>query len=620
MMEAFDEKRTYMIPATNRVTVTRTGCLSEFSRLIAVVLVIAVTSSASFACDSLEACIAQYPETAVGDHGIGQAEGDLTRRVQAYGPDAIPHLIRLLEHENAAVRRLAGYTIRGIDGLAPEHLEPLMRAREKGDGWIPPAIARIGTQEAIEFLVDDLRKHPQKHTQVTYAFEILGANGAPFIAELFACADDCNERVFDVASFVLGELGEDALAVIPRLLEIADSDQFTLAGRRYAIVGIGQIGSSAEPNVPALLALRQGEPLLASAVNLVLLQIGSPEAVASLLQALPRDAKDVLPEIRSLGKNGYDAGPEVLAYLNDQDWDIRVAAADTLGHIGYSPASSALAKMLTDIDDWKLVYAASLSLGRLSADEFLENLESVRNTHWYPPVRDIADSAIQHIQTGQAMDEGEWWHLSTVENSPETCDAVNYRTVDEPEGTKLYAIDNSEKLKLLSYKTAIYSYGAPEGTEPNEQGIIEVTVKNVVEHVEYVQQVPDLALKVPCGWLVGADRGEWGGELVHIPTKGDSYVLYDGNVEDVFHLGDQIVAPAGLAHMFSNQGVLLRIVEDENGRFTATPWKRLPGAPASSWLIEGSKLLVNTYGGGSIVVDGDGTMRMAECAPDQTSE
>lgn len=602
------------------MTLTRTVCLSEVPRLIAVLLLIAVTLPASHACESLEACIAQYPETAVGGLGIGQAEGDLARRVQDYGPDAIPHLILLLEHENAAVRQLAGYTIRDIDGLAPEHLEPLMRARENGDGWIPPAIARIGTQEAIEFLVDDLRKHPQTHTQVTYAFEILGANGAPFIAEVFACTDDCNERVFDAASFVLGELGEDAVAVIPRLLEIAESDQFTPASRRYAIAGVGRIGSSAEPNVPDLLALRERESLLASAVDYALLQIGSSEAVASLLQALPNDAKQVLLDIRRLGENGYDAGPAVLAYLNDPDWDIRVTAADTLGHIGYSPASSVLARTLTDKDDWKLVYAASLSLGRLDADEFIEDLESVRNTHWYPPVRDIADSAIQHIQTGKAMDEGEWWHFSTVENSPETCDAVNYRTVDEPKGTKLYATDHTEKLKLLSYQTAIYSYGAREGTEPNEQGVIEITDENMVEHVEHLQQVPDIALKVPSGWLVGAARGEWGGELVHISTRGNGTVLYNGNVEDIFPLGDQIVATAGLAHMASNEGVLLRIDETEAGRFTAIPWKRLPGAPTSSWLIEGDELLVNTYGGGSIVVDGDGAMRMAECVLEQTSE
>lgn len=599
------------------MTSTRTGCLSEVSRSIVVLLVMAVTSPASLACESLEACIALYPEAAVEGRGI---QTDLARRVQNYGPDAIPHLILLLEHENAAVRKLAGYTIRDIDGLAPEHLEPLMRAREKGDGWIPPAIARIGTREAIEFLVNDLRKRPQTHSQVTYAFEILGANGAPFIAQLFACTDACNERVLDAAFFVLGELGEDAVAAIPRLLQVAENDRFTPVSRQYAIAVVGQIGSSAEPHVPELLALREKEPLLASAVDHALLHIGSSEAVAPLLRVLPNDTEHVLLDIRSLGGNGYDAGPAVLAYLNDPDWDVRVAAAETLGHIGYSPASSALARTLTDKDDWKLVYAASLSLGRLDADEFIEALESVRDTHWYPPVRDVANSAIQHIKTGKAMDEEGWSQLSSFESSSGTCDAANYRAVDEPAGTKLDATDDSEKLKRLSYQTAIYSYGEPEGTEPNEQGIIEISDANMVEHVERVRQVPEIALKVPSGWLVGADRGEWGGELVHIPTRGNSAVLYDGNVEDIFPLGDQIIATAGLAHLVSNQGLLLRIDEIETGRFTAIPWKRLPGAPASSWLIEGGELLVNTYDGGSIVVDSDGTLRMAECVSAQTSE
>ena len=587
--------------------------LPHLSRLIAVLSVMVVTVQTSYACESLEACIARYPEVVTESRGIGKPESDLAKRVLRFGPDAIPHLILLLDHDNPGVRKLAGYTISDIEGLGPEHLEPLMQARENGDGWIPPAIARIGSREAMEFLADDLRRRPQTHTQVTSAFRILGAKGAPLIAELFACSDECNERVFDVASFVLGELGEDAVGVIPRLIEIAADDQFTPAGRQHAIVGVGQIGPTAEPYIPELLALRERLSLLTSAVDHALLQIGSSEAVGSLLQALPNDAEYVLFDIRSLRENGYDAGPTVLAYLNDPDWDIRVRAADTLGHIGYSPASSALAAVLADEDDWKLVYAASLSLGRLGTDEFIDDLQSVRSTHWYPPVRGIADSAIQHIRTGRAMNEGEWWHFSTVENSPESCESVSYQSVEEPDGTKLYADDDGDELQKLSYQTAIYSYGVPEGTEPNEQGIIEVTDENMVEQVEYVQQVPEIALRVPTGWLVGADRGEWGGELVYKPDKGDSTVLHNGNVEDIFPLEGQLVATSGLAHMVSNRGVLLRIDEDETGQYSVVPWKRLPGAPYSSWLIEGDELLVNTYGGGSVLIDGKGNIRMAEC-------
>ncbi|MCG8370775.1 MAG: hypothetical protein MJA32_09725, partial [Proteobacteria bacterium] len=278
------------------------------------------------------------------------------------------------------------------------------------------------------------------------------------------------------------------------------------------------------------------------------------------------------------------------------------------------PASPALAKVLADQDDWKLIYAASLSLGRLEADEFIDDLERVRNSHWYPPVREIAESAIQYIRTSKAMDEGEWWHFSTVENAPETCETVSYRSIDEPEGTKLYSDDDQKELQKLSYQTAIYSYGAPEGTEPNEAGIIEVTDENMVEHVEYVEQVPNLALRTPAGWLVGADRGEWGGELVYVPDKGDATVLYNGNIEDIFTLDGQLVAISGLAHMIGNRGVLLRIDEDQAAKYSVVPWKRLPGAPHSSWLIEGGELLINTYGGGSVVIDAKGNLRMAECA------
>lgn len=597
----------------SRAILVRSIASSKILLSMSALLMAAVGSPASVACESLEACIALYPYTAAGARGIGPAEDDLARRVREFGPDAIPHLMGLLRHENAAVRQLAGYTIRNMDGLAPEHLEVLMWAMENGAGWIPPAIARIGTKEAIDFLVNDLRRHPEKNTQVTYAFRILGTRGASPVAELLACAHDCDEKVLDAAVFVLGELGEHAVAAIPRLLEIAGSDEFTLTSRRYATAAIGRIGASAEPKVPDLLALRRREPLLASAIDNALVEIGSSEAVASLLVSLPDHPMYVLRDIKSLGKNGYDAGPAVLDYLEDPDWDVRVIAADTLGRIGYGSASSTLARTLTDEDDWKLVYAASISLGRLNADEFIDELESVRSTHWYPPVRAIANSAIQHMQTGEGLDEADWWHFAPVENSPETCDAVSYRTVNEREGTKLYADHDHEHLKALSYLTSIYSYGAPEGTEPNEHGVIEVTAENMVEYVEPVLQVPDLALKVSNGWLVGSDRGEWGGELVHIPASGQRIVLYDGNVEEIFPLGSQIVATTGLAHLGMNSGFLLRIEEIESGRFSATPWKRLPGAPVSSWLIEGGELLVNTRGGGSIVVGSDGALRMAEC-------
>ena len=100
---------------------------------------------------TLAACLAKYPSIAGGGSGVGEQERELAAAVQRYGATAIPPLLQMLESPRENVRALAGYTLRDIEGLTSEHLAPLMKARRNGDGWIPPAIARVGTPEAVSF-------------------------------------------------------------------------------------------------------------------------------------------------------------------------------------------------------------------------------------------------------------------------------------------------------------------------------------------------------------------------------------------------------------------------------------------------------------------------------------
>jgi HEAT repeat protein len=564
-------------------------------------------------CATLEACLARFPVIATAGPGIGPEETALAEAVQRFGAQAIPHLIKLLESERENVRTLAGYTLRDVEGLTAEHLPALIKARKNGDGWIPPAIARVGTPEAVEFLVSDLREDPETHTQVTVALRILGAKAAPVVAELLRCSENCIDRVQWAAIFVLTEMKDDAAGALPVLLEIAGDAGLALNSRRSAITAIGSIGDSAQPLVPQLIALGKQAPDLESAVDAALASMGAAEAVPSLLQALPVDPEQTLKEIAGLGNNGNSAGPFVLKYLEDRRWDVRIRAASALGHIGYEAAEPALRKALTDADDWKLVFAAAIALGRLGSDASVEPLARVRDEHWYPPVRDIAAAAIRHIETGADLVEPDWWAFSSLESSPKSCSSVEASRVDEAPGQKLYARHHKRKLKRLAYPSEIRSYGPPEDAVPDKNGITTVTQENMVEHVEKIRQVPTVALKITDGWLVGANRGEWGGELVHIPAKGPSNVLFDENIEDIFLLGDRLVATSGLAHLGLNGGVLMRIDKNDSGRYVAAPWKRLPAAPMTSWVIEGGGLLVNTYGGGSVIIDSSGTLRMAEC-------
>jgi hypothetical protein len=108
-----------------------------------------------------------------------------------------------------------------------------------------------------------------------------------------------------------------------------------------------------------------------------------------------------------------------------------------------------------------------------------------------------------------------------------------------------------------------------------------------------------------------------GGELVHLSARGASQVVYAANIANIFQLDKRLVAVSGIAHMISNSGFLLRIEKNDTGQYLAFPWKRLPAAPETSWLIEGSRLLVNTLEGGSVIIDANGEIRMAECRQTQ---
>jgi len=272
-----------------------------------------------------------------------------------------------------------------------------------------------------------------------------------------------------------------------------------------------------------------------------------------------------------------------------------------------------VAKALSEEDDWKLVYAAVRALAELKAQGSLGLLKSVHDSHWYPPVRAIAGAAMGHIETGSELPELNWWPNGAVEGSPRSCRDVKEKTVAEPKSQKLYVKQHKRAMKRLTYGASVRSYGPPEDAQPDKHGFIEVNQDNMVEHVAEIKQVPDVALKVADGWLVGSDRGEWGGELIHIPERGAGNVLYEENIEDIYLLGSQLVATSGMAHVMINDGFLLRIDKNDTGRYMATPWKRLPASPATSWLIEGGKLLVNTYDGGSVIIDAHGKFRMAEC-------
>ena len=86
-------------------------------------------------------------------------------------------------------------------------------------------------------------------------------------------------------------------------------------------------------------------------------------------------------------------------------------------------------------------------------------------------------------------------------------------------------------------------------------------------------------------------------------------------VQDIYQLGDRVIALTGIAHLMMNDGVVFELVRDRaTGRWTRHPWRILPGAPKASWLRSDGLLQVATVGHGTLLLDQHGQMSMVECA------
>jgi HEAT repeat protein len=561
-------------------------------------------------CATVPTCLARARQVADADEGISPFEEAVAERLQGLGPQAIAPTLELLQDPDKNVRELAGYILRDMPGLGPEHLGPLERAVEAGDGWLPPAIASIGTPSAIRFLVEQLRKDPETHSQLTFAFEKLGPAAFPDLLDLFRCGGSCDENLLSAVAFIFSETREKAAAAVEPLEKVATDPSAPLVARRYAIRTLGALGPTAQPVTRTLIDMaHQDPPELQADARQAVLGVGGAGTGEVLAASLDNaeDKQFVLRDIAALGEGGREAGARVAALLDSSDRTVRVAAARTLGLIGYRPSASALAAALEDTDDWRLVYVAAEALGRLRASDAREALKATATAHWYPPVRDAAKAALEALDAKPPANRSNASRVSAFEffdyehagQDYQACaDRAHYPALPPPPET-LDPAGQPELARQLAYDRDVESWG--------EDG----------KHTRKQLTIPHVGIHVEAGWLVGSDQGEWGGELVLKPETGPTKVVLKTNIGSLHVLGDAgIVAVTGLAHLVSDEGCLYTVSCTSATACSATQWKQLPGAPRASWIIENGELLVNTTQG-SVLVAPNGSMRMAACTKRQ---
>lgn len=172
------------------------------------------------------------------------------------------------------------------------------------------------------------------------------------------------------------------------------------------------------------------------------------------------------------------------------------------------------------------------------------------------------------------------------------CEEFDAHLADQLTPGKLTYRNGRERLEQLTFKYDVVGYGV--------DGRI----------VDTVDEIPKVALPVNGGWLLGSDRGEWGGTLVFKSSKGEEKKLIDDNIEDIYVYSYGYIVTAGLAHLGMNSGSIYLVEKDS---LNVKKIHALVGAPETSWLLKNGDLLINTWGIESTVFHKNGELSRISC-------
>lgn len=564
---------------------------ATFSLLLALL----PTHGESSVCDSLQACLADLATPPANrDKGMSGHEQAVARQLQGYGRAAVGPLLDLLQVDDAKVRDRAGYTLRDMDALTMEDLPALQSALVGGNGWVAPAIARVGTPEAIRSLVADLRRKAEETcNQTTFALARLGAKAVPYLLESYSCEPRCGSAVFHEAlASVFREMGAEALAAVMPLIAQATDPAQPLALRLAALHALEYIGPHAKAQRHLLRPLlKSPQQELAQAATAALTRIGDASVVEGLLGELdaektPHGRWSLIRGIASLGDEGVTAGQHLQALLLDPSPWIAAAAAEALGWIGDEEAVPRL-MAATHSSYWLLVYQAAWSLGRLQAPEARERLTQLRDGHWSYPVRAVAVQALEALdkpaEPPQSALQRVIDHFQEVQrlisNAPRCDGEIAWR---------------GERLQLQDQ--AVWPPASPADSWPS-----------------FIPSDTRAVFPVEDGWLVGFNRGEFGGGLFHYNHEGQKRViLEDARIGGIYRTSNGLVATEGVDHMMYHPGIVYRLVREDSSAWHAQLFATLQAAPEKIAMARDGTLIVQSRGAVVAIAQG-GALEGVEC-------
>lgn len=511
----------------------------------------------------------------------------------------LDELLPLLRHEKKGVRLLASFLLLGCrDALRAEDLPALKAAYESGAAWLPAAIASLKSQEAVEFLVAEFRKKPETGTQIAFALRDLGKLSVPHLVSVFEGGDPEDFRLFESTITLLGDLGDGARSAAPHLLEIAEDPGFEIARRKWAILALGQIASIDEKVLPRLRALAIASPdALAETVAYAIIISKTPAAAEAIAKMVDEGKRyELIEEFAQLGELAIAAGPRAMRWLDAPDWDARVMAARALGTIGYAEARPHLEELLKSQRDWRLAYAATLSLADLDDERSIPALESAATGHWMPVVREKARAALASISANIPFQRSR-------------------RVLGDQVDWQRFAVRPGERSVLGERKQSNVrkqAFAAFEKQNP------EAAAKflRVRDRAGGAMVSPISSLRVASGLLLGAQAGEWVGGLQFHPDSGEAVEILPWDVTAIEIWRGTILVAANGPSWNMNRGMCFEVSLTSDGA-SIQPWFVLPGDALDLWQSKQGALVIECVGGVLVFSDDDEFRFLFEPAREQ---
>jgi HEAT repeat protein len=500
-------------------------------------------------CPTLQACLAILDAVvpARDCHCTNGAGLVIAEKLRRFDEPAKQELLRRAAGTHPGWRNLAGDVLSHWGAWSPADV-PALRAALQLDhgGWIARPLAEIKTPEAVQALVEDLAVIGSQ-SQTGWALVKIGPKALPYLIPILE-----NDKGAHAAASVIREMGREALVEAPYWASLAASTGNPKNVRLAALRGLAAMGDGAQQQGKELREMLASPDIdIRAQAFKTLVAIRDPTVVATVAEncnpsgtafgLIPIQSLSCLIEIAAFGDHARPVGSQLMKFLVTPNGDELATAVTALGYIGYDAAIPEIEQQLR-APDWRVVFAAARSLGWLAATVSIPELERVASDHWLPEVRDEALMAVDALKgSGRRMARPASFEGSGGARRLFSIGRFSFdRSIRQPScGSGRWEWDDIR-------------FSAP----PRSTGAAHLSLGG--------------------GWLLGTNRGEWGGELTWMPVFGQSQLIIKDNVIAIEAAEGGAIVLFGLAHMGMVYGYAVRVSQRGDGGWSLSEVARLP--------------------------------------------